>query len=151
MNRVICDDHWLERLMTNLRVLGKLGPGFKINTKGRYLKLDDTTYWQGVTRWYRGDSRDTMYEKVHTSVTSVNKLLTLLLEDIRVAPDIQNEFYGDCTPRVFMGILGDVLESAKLGLDNLKDTYENDPTLASRLEMDIANIKNQINIIQHNS
>jgi len=36
----------------------------KINTKDKYLKLDDTTWWQGVFRWYRGDSRITMYEKI---------------------------------------------------------------------------------------
>lgn len=147
MKHIICDEDHVDKTMTNLKVIGKIGPGFKVNTKGKYLQLDDTTYWQGVMRWYRGDSRTTMYEKIHSTVHSSLLIVNMAITDLEDSPDKVFMIYHNCTPSEFLKIMLDILKSSRVGMDNLKDTYDPDPTLSSRLEMDILSVKNQINII----
>ena len=148
MKHVICDDDCIDKLLTNLKVIGKIGPGFKINTKEKYIHLDDTTYWQGLLRWYRGDSRDTMYEKIHSTIISSNKVVLMAINDYNEQPNLCCPIYNDCNPTDFLGIIVDILKNSKNGLENLKDTYNSDQTLSSRLEIDILSIKNQINMIE---
>ena len=147
MKHVICDDDCIDKLLTNLKVIGKIGPGFKINTKGKYIQLDDTTYWQGFTRWYRGDSRDTMYEKIHSTINSCNKVILMAINDYGEDPSKSFSIYNDCSPQDFLSIIYDILRNAKNGLENLKDTYNSDPTLSSRLEIDIISIRNQLQLL----
>lgn len=150
MMHVVCDDDCIDKIMTNLKVIGKIGPGFKINTKGKYLQLDDTTYWQGFIRWYRGDSRSTMYERVHATIVSSLKVVSMAINDFREVPDIPQRLYNDCSPRDFLVIMYDILGNSRNGLENLKDTYDPDPTLSSRLEMDIISVRNQLTKIKTN-
>lgn len=147
MKHVICDDDCIDKLLTNLKVIGKIGPGFKINTKGKYIQLDDTTYWQGFTRWYRGDSRDTMYEKIHNTIVSCNKVIMMVINDFKEDPNKVSHLYNDCTPSDFLEIMYNILRNAKNGMECLKDTYNSDPTLSSRLEIDIISVQNQIFLI----
>lgn len=151
MNPIICDDECVERLITNLNVLGKIGPNFKINTKEKYLQLDDTTYWQGVVRWWRGDSRKTMYEKIHSTIVTSLRVITMAIGDFNERPDQLMTVYNDNTPREFLTLMYEVLHKTKTGLENLRDTYDNDPTLASRLQMNVNSIKNQIMLISRST
>lgn len=144
MNTIVCDDDYINKLLTNLKVIGKIGPGFKINTKGKYLQLDDTTYWQGLLRWYRGDSRNTMYEKVHSTISASQKIVNMLIRDLNYNPEEPKEIYNNCTPGDFLRIVYQILKGAKSGMESLKDTYDPDPTLSSRLEMDIISVSNQL-------
>lgn len=150
MNHIVCDNDCIDKLMTNLKVIGKIGPGFKIDTKGKYLKLDDTTYWQGALRWYRGDNRDTMYEKVHSTILSSLKIITMAIKDIKENSQIPMDIYNSVSPEDFIITMYDILKNSKVGLENLKDTYNSDSTLTSRLEMDIISVQNQLILISKN-
>lgn len=149
MKHIICDEDHVDKTMTNLKVIGKIGPGFKVNTKGKYLQLDDTTYWQGALRWFRGDSRTTMYEKIHSTVHSSLLIVNMAISDYIENPNESIVIYYNSTPHEFLTIMYDILKSAKVGMDNLKDTYDPDPTLSSRLEMDILSVKNQLTTISN--
>jgi len=150
MHHIVCDDDCVDKLMTNLKVIGKIGPGFKIDTKGKYLKLDDTTYWQGATRWYRGDSRDTMYEKVHSNILSSLKIINMAINDNISNPDTPLTIYNNVSPTDFLVTMHDILKNTRIGLENLRDTYNADSTLTSRLEMDIISVQNQVALILKN-
>ncbi len=111
----MCDTDCVEKLLTDLNVLGKIGTGFKINTKDKFLKLDDTKWWQGALRWYRGDSRDTMYEKVHTTVNNSLRFLNLAITDLKKTNNSTVSVYMNSTPENFLRILFDILKKTKVG------------------------------------
>lgn len=143
----MCDIEYADKLITDLGVIGKIGPGTKINTKNKYLKLDDTTWWQGATRWYRGDSRDTTYDKIHLAISNSYRFIKLALEDISKNPYETSSIYMENTPGEFLIILSDILRKAKTGIENLRDTYIHDSTISSRFEKDIISIRNQLSVI----
>lgn len=147
MNNIDC----IEKLIIDLKVISKIGPGTKINTKEKYLELDDTTWWQGALRWYRGDSRQTSSDKIHTTITSCSTIINLAIQDIKEKLSVPLPMYLDSTPEEFLEIMLTNLKSAKIGLENLKDTYIHDTTLSSKLEMDISSVNRMINLIEKNS
>jgi len=144
----LIDDKCISKLLINLKVIGKIGPNTKVNTKGKYLQLDDTTYWQGALRWYRGDNREIMYDKIHSAIMGSSKLVFLAVNDYNKYPNIPRCIYHDTVPSEFLSILFSILKQVKIGIENLKDTYVMDHTLASRIETDIFSINNQISIIE---
>jgi hypothetical protein len=145
MNVFICDEDYVNKTMTNLKVIGKIGPGSKVNTKGKYLQLDDTTYWQGALRWYRGDNRDTMYGTIHNTIRNSLKIVNMAISIEN--PNQCMEMYNNCTQLDFIGTMYEILKESLIGMENLKDTYDPDPGMSSRLEMDILLIKNQLNFL----
>lgn len=149
-NRLYDTNDCVDKLLTDLNVIGKIGPGTKVNTKDKYLKLDDTTWWQGAHRWYRGDSRDTTYEKIHSTIATSLRFINLALKDLKDNPYEIIPIYMNSIPDEFLRLLYDTLKKTKIGIENLKDTYIHDPTLSSRLEMDLISIKNQMNLIKNN-
>jgi hypothetical protein len=146
----MCNIDCVETLMVNLKVMAKIGPGFKINTKEKYLELDDTTWVQGVLRWYRGDSRQTTLDKIHISVNSSANHVNKALADFKENNDIPCEMYLNSTAEEFLITIHEIIRNAKVGLENLKDTYIHDETLSSRLEMSISSLERQINNIERN-
>jgi len=147
MNNIDC----IEKLIIDLKVISKIGPGTKINTKEKYLELDDTTWWQGALRWYRGDSRQTSSDKIHTTINSCSTIINLAIQDLNEKLSIPLPMYLDSTPEDFLEIMLTNLKSAKIGLENLKDTYIHDITLSSKIEMDISSINRMINLIEKKS
>jgi len=144
MNNIDC----IEKLIIDLKVISKIGPGTKINTKEKYLELDDTTWWQGALRWYREDSRQTSSDKIHTTINSCSTIINLAIQDLNEKLSIPLPMYLDSTPEDFLEIMLTNLKSAKIGLENLKDTYIHDITLSSKIEMDISSINRMINLIE---
>lgn len=147
MKHIICEEDHVDKTMTNLKVIGKIGPGFKVNTKGKYLQLDDTTYWQGAMRWFRGDSRNTMYEKIHSTIYNSFTIINMAISDYRENPHQSSGVYQNSTPGDFLLTMSEILQQTKIGMENLKDTYDPDPTLSSRLEIDILSVRNQLSSI----
>lgn len=139
-----------EKLIIDLKVISKIGPGSKINTKEKYLELDDTTWWQGALRWYRGDSRQTTCDKIHLTILYSSSIVNLAINDLKDKLESPLPMYLDSTPLEFLEIMLKNLESAKIGLENLKDTYIHDTTLSSKLEMDISSVIRQISTISKN-
>lgn len=144
----MCNVDCVEKLMIDLKVLSKIGPGSKINTKEKYLELDDTTWWQGAIRWYRGDSRQTTSDKIHTSVMGCSSIINSAINDYKDNLDTPLPMYLDSTPEDFLILMFGNLSGARIGIENLRDTYIHDNTLSSKLEMDIASVKRQLSLIE---
>ncbi len=138
----------VEKLLIDLKVISKIGPGTKINTKEKYLELDDTTWWQGALRWYRGDSRQTTSDKIHTTISSCSHIINAAINDFRNEPDIIVQMYLNSTPHDFLVMMRTSLKSAKVGVENLRDTYIHDTTLSSKLEFDILSIDRQVGLVE---
>lgn len=137
-----------EKLLIDLKVISKIGPGTKVNTKEKYLELDDTTWWQGAIRWYRGDSRQTSSDKIHNTVMSCSTIVNSAVNDYKESLKSPLPMYLDSVPEDFLLLMYHNLKLARTGIENLKDTYIHDTTLSSKLEMDIASLSRQILTIE---
>lgn len=125
----------VETLMVNLRVLGKVGPGMKVNTKEKYLEIDDTQWYQSFLRWFRGDKRDSAVDKIHTIAQDIGILINTAIRDIRENRNDPSDLYMGSSPEEFLYTIAVIVDAAKTGIENLKDTYHHDTTLASKLEL----------------
>ena len=150
MLKSMCSVECVKTLLVNLKVLGKIGPGSKINTKEKYLELDDTTWYQSALRWYRGDSRYTTSDKIQTTIKKSSIIVNNAIKDLHENGDYLSEKYINSTPEDFLTLVLGILKNAKIGVENLKDTYVHDTTLSSQLEMDISSLDRQIKTIEKN-
>jgi hypothetical protein len=141
----------VESLLIDLRTLSKIGPGVKLNTKESTIKLDDTTMLQGSFRWYRGDSRNSTYDKVHMIVQNSMKIVKMAINDFADRNFTGSlSVYLESTPEEFLNMMYHILVGVKAGLEKLKNTYSDDLELVSRFEMDITYVINQLVLIKRN-
>lgn len=140
----------LENLIIDLRVIGKIGPGIKMNTKGVNLDLDDTTWYQSAIRWYRGDSRNISANKIKSLLKYASEIVEGVLEAHKSNSNINLRIYGELTPIEFLEMFIKVLRQSKIGMDNLKDTYHNDNRFCSEIESYISWINKIIKDIEKN-
>jgi len=180
-------------ILINLKVIGKIGPGDKINTKKKHFDKDNTSWYQPFLRLYRGDSRECSINQVNCLINEANNLITVAIKSkqtFRLHPfggtqDTENRrtpprrgggtfgytpsgvhtenrrtpsgvhhitsetdefFYKNFSPKEFLKMLwGErIIHNALTGIENLKDTYNNDSNITSRLECLITILRKNI-------
>lgn len=93
----------------------------------------DNAYIKSISRWYYGQTR-------HLTIDYINKLV-----------DIAILSHNQCNNNITMNKYITLLESAKIGLANLKFTYYYDQTIISNLDIIIEKIDMfKINVINRN-
>jgi len=142
----------IKNLLINLKCIGKIGVGYKLNTKGSYLALDDTTSIQGCRRWYRGDSRHAAIAKIRDVVHSALNLVDECLKEQDRGEKNEVNFcqkYLRSDTISFLETFMHELEKTKIGLRNLKNTYYNDTYIDSELEIHMWHINDKIKLINN--
>jgi len=109
-----------KKIVINLKLLGELEMGVKLNTRENFFSIDDTRWDQGARRMWRGDSRNSSYEKISELVSETKNLLEEQKES--------DEFKKFMIP---------ILKNATKGLRSLKDTYSSDKTFLSKIDLEI--------------
>jgi hypothetical protein len=118
-------------ILSNLTVLSKIQKHDKlviiIDKNKENEKIDfeikiDNTYIKSLSRWYYGQTR-------HLTIDYINKLI-----------DIAILSHNQCNNNITMNKYITLLESAKIGLANLKFTYYYDQTIISNLDIIIEKI-----------
>lgn len=116
-------DEKSKKIVINLKLLGELEMGVKLNTRENYFSIDDTRWDQGARRMWRGDSRNSTYEKVSELVSETKQML-----ETEIKKNNNDEFKQFMIP---------ILEKASKGLRSLKDTYTSDKTFLSKIDLEI--------------
>lgn len=111
----------------NLKILGQIESGIKLNTREKYFTLDTSIWSQGLRRLYRGDNRKATYEKISDLVQNIGEII-----DERVNSSDKDEFKQYISP---------IIEQAIKGLTSLIDTYIEDKTFVSQIEVEITELK----------
>lgn len=129
-------------ILSNLTVLSKIQKYDKlviiIDEDKKNEKIDfeikiDNTYMKSISRWYYGQTR-------YLTIDYINKLI-----------DIAILSHNQCNNNITMNKYITLLESAKIGLANLKFTYYYDQTIISNLDIIIEKIDMfKINVITKN-
>jgi len=131
-------------ILINLKVIGKIGPGDKINTKKKHFDKDNTCWYQPFLRLYRGDSRECSINQVKYLIDETNTLIALAIRNKHNY--IEEFFYKNFSSEEFLNMLWDekIIHNALTGVENLKDTYNNDSNITSRLECLITVLRKNI-------
>ena len=125
-------------ILINLKVIGQIGPGDKINTKKKHFDIDNTSWYQSFLRLYRGDPLECSINQVHYLINEANNLITVAIKSTQtfITSETDEFFYKNFSPNEFLKMLwGErIIHNALTGVENFKDTYNNDSNITSRLE-----------------
>ena len=121
-----------KTLIINLKVLGELDKGVKLNTREKYFTLDNITWYQGLKRFYRRDDRSVTYEKISYLIRNIQDLANNCTDGPR---SLGLENIGE-----LCAYLNPVLEKSKIGLRSLQNTYEEDKTFVNQIDVEISSI-----------
>lgn len=135
----------LRELIVNLQVIGQLEEGYKLNTKEKYLELDNTTWYQSVVRWYRGDSRKTTINKIYKTVSDTCAVIDETIFQYKLNTSV---LIMDLSCEIFMTTMLSVVEIALKGLRHLKNTYNYDITVKAQLDFDILAFEQKVKEIK---
>lgn len=131
-----------KRLIVELGVIGKITRGYKLNTKEAFIALDNCTWYQGLLRTYRGDSRQTATGKITKIIEQAEHIIMEAIRDF--GSGVKKDTYMNMNPRDFLKIFINVIKEAREGVENLKITYSQDTTVLSCLNVSLITLGNCI-------
>jgi hypothetical protein len=103
----------LDEVMVNLKVIASISVNTKLYTSGTMLNIEQPGYIpEGLRRWYRQDNRDEAIKKIDRTISKVPSLLLAL-------PSNENILQS--------------LEGAKVGLQNMAETYSSCVQTSARI------------------
>ena len=103
----------LDEVMVNLKVIASISVNTKLYTSGTMLNIEQPGYIpEGLRRWYRQDNRDEAIKKIDRTISKIPTLLMAL-------PANENILQS--------------LECAKVGLQNMTETYSSCVQTSARI------------------
>tara|TARA_B100000941_G_C28507044_1_gene558026 strand:+ start:1715 stop:2161 length:447 start_codon:yes stop_codon:yes gene_type:complete len=135
----------VQNLLINLKVLSQIGPGDKINTKEKNIEIDSNNWGQSLRRTYRGDDRKLTFDMINNLITTLTLIIQKSLNGN--ADDYIEEKSVHMTNKELLKEVHRELEGVRKGLENLRETYFQDATLASKMELCIGTVQRQITSI----
>ena len=137
----------VQNLLINLKVLSQIGPGDKINTKEKNIEIDSNNWGQSLRRTYRGDDRKLTFDMINNLITTLTLIIQKSLEGD--ADEYIEEKSVHMTNQELLKEVHKELEGVRKGLENLRETYFQDATLASKMELCIGTVQRQITSIEN--
>lgn len=145
----------IDNLFINLKVLSKLRPGQKLYTKEELLVLDDgNIYRQMFMRWWYGEDRIKTLNKIQDIIRSAigcgqniihsELIIHIQNSDILDEKNKNNVKFWNLERNKFIQIdnhtlikmLLSEMKAALEGMKNLRQSYDDDKTLSSKLELE---------------
>jgi hypothetical protein len=140
-----------DTILVNLKIISKINPNDKLKTHSNYTSIEKENFLTGFSRWYHGDSRD----------KSISFIKLVINDSINITNDIMNSTYinnknkktiyeeNEFTKSLNMlFLIKTELENSKLGLNNLKKTYDTDIQTISQIEVIINKIDSHLTIVE---
>lgn len=136
----------LQSAFTNLRILSKIEVDDKLYYYNNQFVIDKWNYLQPITRWYYAESRETSLKHLQDFIHRVFQLVDLIYSNENGS--IEKNYYVELSrPSVFKEESASILvtfindlKNATVGISNLKQTYKNDITMISALDILIEHI-----------
>lgn len=131
-NIVLCK----EDVFVNLTLIAKIEVGDKLvrNKSDKHLNID-TSYIQFITRWFRGNNRNTSLKFINLVLSKAFEINDIMLKEknaqqlFRLTTDLKNSLNG---------------------LNNLKQTYSYDKLIQSEIDVMIDNIRSRLDFNSKN-
>lgn len=125
-----------EDVFVNLTLIAKIEVGDKLvrNKNDKHLNID-TSYIQFITRWFRGNNRNTSLKFINLVLSKAFEINDIMLKEknaqqlFRLTTDLKNSLNG---------------------LNNLKQTYSYDKLIQSEIDVMIDNIRSRLDFNSKN-
>jgi hypothetical protein len=124
-----------DKLLINLKILSKIQKNGRISRSyDGIISLESDTYYQPVKRFISSDSRKQAVFEINSIITECIDTFSNILNS-----KYMNKMYSQ-TDEYIKGcenltLLLEEFRLAKVGIDNLKFTYQNDPNVSSQLDI----------------
>lgn len=133
----------IDQILTNLKIISKIKKGEKIITTNNMIMEIDNRYFQWARRWWEQNSRI-------STVDFFNKILERafqIIDDTYNNKDKENYYFNEENSRILQKFSLELNNSCQ-GLNNLKETYTDDETVKSQLDIMTEKINIRIEKIQ---
>jgi len=100
----------LDKVLFNLNTLASCPRGGKIMSTTEYIVIEAQSYWQGLARGYRADTKERAAARIGADVQLAVEFATLMLENPAA--------HVEKLKNILMG-----LRAAAIGIDRLRSTY----------------------------
>lgn len=142
----------LSNVLVNLKVISKIAENGKISTTSvnNTIAIENENYFTPIWRFVNGDSRKRAIECINDIVDNAIQISNNMIQhtcmsiydkkDSPTAYEIAefNKQYQS------LKIISTELQNSQKGLNNLKNTYRNDATVTSQLEVLVSLVERQI-------
>ena len=150
-------DNTFEVIIRNLKILGNIKPNDKLIKKGDTIKIDTPYLYQGLSRYWNGNSRKESVGNIeHLIEASFNMIDLIYSNEIEKRTGGLEDYYNSNRGQVYfetenaqkLTIFSTELQNVLKGLNNLKQTYNSDISICSRIDVVIEKINLRIKKIQ---
>lgn len=133
-----------ERALRNLSILGSISQNDKLNTNEETFSIYVPTVLRGVIRSWYAEKRSSNYQKIQDTVrTAINFIQTT---SQNISTDI-NETYSRATKEKQCIRFFNSMEKSKFGISNLQQTYRDDTTMNTQLQLIMDEIDDFVSIV----
>ena len=147
INSVI-DDAQLQSIFTNLRILSRIEVGDKLYFANDQFSIDKWWYLQPLARWYYAESRASSLQHLQEFINKTFQVVDAIYSNENGGGSIEKNYYVELAkPSVFKEESASILitfitdlKNATGGIANLKQTYKDDITIVSALDILIEHI-----------
>jgi hypothetical protein len=122
-----------EDIFVNLRLISKIEVGNKLIQTEKHVNIDNS-YFQSISRWYRGANRNTSIRFISVILGKAFELNDELLDD-----------KSEDSVQILLRLNSDLKNSLN-GLNNLKQTYYSDKLIQSEIDVMIDDVQSRLDV-----
>jgi len=145
-----------ELIIRNLKILANIKPNDKLVKHGDTIKIDRPYLYQGMSRYWNGDSRKSSLQHIENLIEESFTMIDLIYGDeIEKRTGGMNNYYNQSSRQYFetensqkLNIFSTELQNVLKGLNHLKQTYHSDISICSRIDVVIEKINLRIKKIR---
>lgn len=129
-----------DKLLINLKIISKIQKNGRISRSyDGIISLESDVFYQSIKRFMLSDSRKQAIFEINSVITESIDMLNHIINSKHMNKNYSqtSEYVKNCEN---INLIITEMESAKLGIENLKFTYQNDPNTASQLDILILKI-----------
>jgi hypothetical protein len=151
-------ENQFDLIVRNLKIISSIKPNDKIIKKGNTIKIDTPYIYQGISRYWNGDSRKESLNQIeHLIENTFNRIDLIYSNEIEHRTgglNGSNNYYNkghsyfETENTQKLQIFSNELKNSIGGLNSLKQTYNVDISICSRIEVVIEKINLRIKKIQ---
>jgi hypothetical protein len=129
-----------DKLLINLKIISKIQKNGRISRSyDGIISLETDVFYQSIKRFMLNDSRKQAIFEINSVITESIDMLNHIINSKHMNKNYSqtSEYIKNCEN---INLIITEMECAKLGIENLKFTYQNDPNIASQLDILILKI-----------
>lgn len=133
-----------DKLLINLKIISKIQKNGRITRSyDGIISLENEIFYQSIKRFFSNDSRRQATFEINSVINEAIDMLRHILNSKYMNKSYSNtdEYAKNCEN---MSLILTELEAARLGIDNLKFTYQNDQNTSSQIDIIILKINTNI-------